>query len=79
MTRFRKILGFGVEILIVYMAAVIGLEKVGIPTEILVEAFRIGFGGFVLAIVVAIGMAFGLASVDDARKILKDLKKSKPI
>jgi len=78
MTRFRKLIGFGVEFMIIYMSIVIALQHVGIPTEILIEAFRIGFGGFVLAIVIAVGMAFGLASVDDARKVLKDLKKSKP-
>lgn len=78
MTRFRKLIGFGVEFMIIYMSIVIALQQVGIPTEILIEAFRIGFGGFVLAIVIAVGMAFGLASVDDAKKVLKDLKKSKP-
>lgn len=78
MTRFRKIIGFGIELLIIYMAGVIALQQLGIPTQILIEAFRIGFGGFVLVIVIAVGLAFGFASVDDAKKILKELKKSKP-
>jgi len=78
MTRYRKLVGFGVELLIIYMALVIALEKIGIPTEIMLDAFRIGFGGFVLAIVIAVGFSFGLASVDDAKKIMKDLQKSKP-
>lgn len=78
MTKFRKVLGFGTELLIIYMAIVIALQQVGIPTEILLEAFKIGFGGFVLAIVIAVGMAFGLASIGDAKEILKKLKKSKP-
>ena len=78
MTRFRKIIGFGAELLVIYMAVVIALEQIKIPTEILIKAFEIGFGGFVLAIVVAVGLAFGLASIDDAKIVLKDLKKSKP-
>ena len=78
MTKFRKVLGFSVEILIIYMAIVIALKLAGIPVDILIEAFRIGFGGIVLALVIAVGMSFGLASVEDARKILKDIKKSKP-
>lgn len=78
MTRFRKIIGFGAELLVIYMAVVIALEQIKIPTEILIKAFEIGFGGFVLSIVVAVGLAFGLASIDDAKKVLKDLKKSKP-
>ena len=78
MTKFRKVLGFSVEILIIYMAIVIALKLAGIPVDILIEAFRIGFGGIVLALVIAVGMSFGLASVEDAKKILKDIKKSKP-
>ncbi|MCX6801817.1 MAG: hypothetical protein NT067_01755 [Candidatus Diapherotrites archaeon] len=78
LTKFRKMVGFGVELMVIYMAAVIALQQIGMPTQILIDAFRIGFGGFMLMIAVAVGIAFGLAGVDDAKKMIKEIQKSKP-
>ncbi|MEM0360811.1 MAG: hypothetical protein QXK06_05765 [Candidatus Diapherotrites archaeon] len=78
LTRFKKIVGFAVELMIIYMAAVIALQQLGLQTQILLDAFRIGFGGFMLTIAIAVGVSFGLAGVEDAKKLIKEIQKNKP-
>jgi hypothetical protein len=76
-SSIRKIAGLVVEITIVYIAVVMGIRLIGLPTGMLESAFMIAFAGFVLAISVAIGLSFGLALKDEARIVVKELKNRK--
>ena len=79
MTRspLRKTIGLIVELSIVYVAIVMGVRLIGLPTGILEAAFLIAFGGFVLASSIVIGLSFGFALKDEAKGIVKEIKKMK--
>lgn len=74
--NYRKTFGFALEILIVYMAMVMGLDTIeGISVTILLDAFRIAFTAAALTIAIIVGISFGFAFKDDAKKALKEMKK----
>lgn len=75
--RMRKIGGLIVELTIVYIAVVMGIRIIGLPTGMLESAFLIAFAGFIFSLSIVIGLSFGLALKDEAKIIVKELKKSK--
>lgn len=78
MTRFRKIVGLGAEVLILYMAVVMALKVIPtIDTTILEQAFIIGFGSIAFACALAIGISFGLAFREEAKEMVKGIEKPK--
>jgi hypothetical protein len=78
-TSIRRIAGLVAELTIVYISVVMGIKILGLPTGMLESAFLIAFAGFILAISIVIGLSFGLALKDEAKIIVKELKKtSKP-
>ncbi|KXB08273.1 hypothetical protein AKJ56_01585 [candidate division MSBL1 archaeon SCGC-AAA382N08] len=72
---FKKVIGSALKFGTVYLAAVIALETTGFSAAILRYAFLLGFGAFVIAAAIIIGISFGLALKDDAKKIIADLRK----
>lgn len=72
----KRIFGLVLELMIVYIAVVMGINILGLPTMLLEFAFLIAFTGFVLSMSVMFGIGFGLALKDEAKTIIKTLKKS---
>ena len=54
-----------------------GIRMIGLPTQLLEGTFLIAFGGITLAISLVIGIGFGLAVKDEAKEVMKKLKKQK--
>jgi hypothetical protein len=73
----KRITGLVLELVIVYVAVVMAIRTIGLPTNVLEIAFLIGVAGFVGSLGIAIGIAFGLALKEEARTIIKELKKKK--
>lgn len=71
----RKIGGLVIELIIAYVAVVMAIRIIGLPTGMLEAAFLIALGGFVLAISIVIGLSFGLALKDEAKVVVKEMKK----
>jgi hypothetical protein len=71
----RRVFGLGLELIIVYIAVVMGINILGLPTLLLELAFLIGLAGVVLSASLVIGIGFGLAMRDEAKNIIKELKK----
>ncbi len=72
----KRLFGLILEICVVYIAVVMGISILGLPTMLLEFAFIIALTGVVISISVAIGLSFGFALKDEARTIVKELKKS---
>lgn len=73
--HFSKIVGLIVEVTIVYIALVMGVKMIGLPTEMLEFAFMIAFAGFVFCVALIFGISFGFAMRSEAKIIIKGLKK----
>ena len=69
--------GIIIEVIISYIAIVMGIRMIGLPTQLLEGTFLIAFGGITLAISLVIGIGFGLAVKDEAKEVMKKLKKQK--
>ncbi|MFA6064447.1 MAG: hypothetical protein WCW44_05030 [archaeon] len=71
----RKIAGIVIELTIVYITVVMGIRLIGLPTGMLESAFLIAFAGFIFSVSIVIGLSFGLALKDEAKVIVKEIKK----
>jgi hypothetical protein len=72
---FKCTIGLVLEILIIYAAVVMAVQTIKIDATILIVAFALAVGGFVIAIGIATGISFGLALKDEAKSIVKELRK----
>lgn len=72
----KRIFGLSLELLIAYIAFVMGISIVGLPTFLLESAFIIAFFGITFAVSLMVGLGFGLALKDEAKDVIKELKKS---
>ncbi len=63
------------KFLVIYFALVIGLQTVGFKADILIDAFKIAFSAFAISLAIIIGIGFGLAFAEDAKKIYRDIRK----
>ena len=70
-----RIFGLGVEVIVVYIAVVMAIDILMLPTTLLEFAFLIALAGMVLGISLMAGIGFGLAMKDEAKTIIKELKK----
>jgi hypothetical protein len=70
-----KVFGLGVEIIVVYIAVVMAIDILMLPTTLLEFAFLIALAGIVLSVSLMVGIGFGLAMKDEAKVIIKELKK----
>lgn len=73
----KKIFGLALELIIAYIAFVMGISIMGLPTFLLESAFIIAVFGITFAVSLMIGLGFGLALKDEAKNVIKELKKSK--
>ena len=71
----RKVVGYAVEVMIVYIALVMGIRMIGLPAQLLEWTFLIAFAGVVLCASLMLGIGFGLSLKDEAKEIIKELKK----
>ncbi len=71
----RRIFGLMLELMVVYVAVVMAISILGLPTRLLEYAFLIAIGGVVLAVSLMVGIGFGYALKDEAKNIIKELKK----
>ena len=71
----KRLFGLMLEIMVVYIAVVMGISLIGLPTTLLEMAFIIVLAGVVFAVSLMIGLGFGLALKDEAKDIIKELKK----
>jgi len=74
---YSKNISTFLKVLVIYIAAVIALDYVGVNVEILIEILRIVILGIILAFSIAFGIAFGFAMRKDVEKFLKEIKKGK--
>jgi hypothetical protein len=70
-----RIFGLGLELVVVYIAVVMAIDILMLPTTLLEFAFLIGLAGIVLAVSLMVGIGFGLALKEEAKSIIKELKK----
>lgn len=73
----KKWVGTIIEIVISYIAIVMSIRMIGLPTQLLEGTFLIAFAGITLAFSLIIGIGFGLAVKDEAKDIVKKIKKTK--
>jgi hypothetical protein len=71
----KRIAGVVMEVIIVYIAIVMAIRTIGLPTQVLEVAFLIGVAGFVGSLGIAIGISFGLALKGEAGTFIKEMKK----
>lgn len=73
----KKMIGLVLELMIVYVAFVMGIRMIGLPTQLLEYTFLIAVFGAVFAVSLMLGIGFGLALKDEAKTIVKEVKKKK--
>lgn len=73
--HYKKTIAALFELIIVYVSIVIALQTVGINTTILLDAFRIAFTVFALAVAIIVGVMFALAFKKDILNAINDMKK----
>ena len=73
--KFKKAAANIVEFIIIYVALVIALKRIGIDVSLLEYAFLVAFTVFVVLIAVVIGLGVGTAFKEDAKDFVADLKK----
>ncbi len=66
--------GFGKVIILIFTALVV-LDQIGIAVSVARNSFLIVLSGVMLALALAVGIGFGLGLKDEARTLLRDLKR----
>lgn len=75
--KYKKSVATILEIVIAYMAVVVGLETIGFSVTILMDAFRIGFSVFVVIAAIALGVYFAVAYKREIIQFAHGLKTGK--
>ena len=73
--RYKKTIGVIVEVMIVYVTAVIALQTIGVNTKILTDAFIVGFSALVFGLAILAGLIFVFAFRKDIVQLANDLRK----
>ncbi len=73
--RAAKLVAQGVKVIIIFFTALIVLRQISVDIEIAENVVLIVIGGIMLALALALGIGFGQALKDEARDIIKDLRK----
>ncbi len=74
-SRTLKWLADVLKIVVVFMGIVVGLSTMGFNTAIVTNSFIAILQGIVYGIALAFGLAFGLGGQDDAKDIIKNVRK----
>jgi len=72
--RNSRLLAEGVRLLLTVLILAMSLEQLQVAPSIVLAAFSIAFGGIVLALAIA----FGVAGIDAARKVFRDDGEASP-
>lgn len=73
--KHKKSIGLAVEIIIAYIAIVLGLENIGFQVTLLLDAFRIAFTVFVVVAAVILGITFAMTYKKDIQDFARSLKR----
>ncbi|MBS3061585.1 MAG: hypothetical protein J4215_03315 [Candidatus Diapherotrites archaeon] len=73
--QYKKTIAVVIEVMIIYVSAVISLQTVGINTKILTDAFIVGFSAMVFGLAILAGLVFVLAFRKDIVQLANDLRK----
>lgn len=73
--RYAKIIAMVAKWVIYVFTALIALDQIGVKIAIAQNTFMIILGGVVLAIGLMLGISFGLGFKDEAKGIIKDIKR----
>ncbi len=70
-----KALSYASKIVVIIFVAIIALKQIGVDVSLAENTFLIVVGGIALALALAVGLGFGFAFKDEARNIIKKVKK----
>jgi hypothetical protein len=73
--RMAGLVAWIAKVVIYVFTALIVFAQIGVRIEFAQASFLIILGGVMLGIALAVGIGFGLALKDDAKKIIHDVKK----
>lgn len=73
--RYKKTMAVIIEVIVIYVAAVLALQTIGVNTKILTDAFLIGFSAVVIGLAIMAGLVFVLAFKKDLVVLANDLRK----
>jgi hypothetical protein len=72
---FKKPIQIIVEVVVAYIAIVLGLENMGFKVTILLDAFRIAFTAFVLVAAIVIGISFAMSYKKEIQDFARSFKR----
>jgi len=73
--RFKKPIQIIVEIIVAYIAIVLGLENMGFHVTILLDAFRIAFTAFVVVAAIVLGISFAMSYKKEIQDFARSFKR----
>lgn len=73
--KFKKSVQIIVEVIVAYIAIVLGLENMGFHVTILLDAFRIAFTAFVIIAAIVFGLSFAMAYKSDIQDFARSFKR----
>jgi len=71
----KKTIAMLAELIIIYLALLLALDKIGLNVDILKQAFLIAFGAFVVVLALVFGVSLGLAFKKEAKDLVNTFKK----
>lgn len=72
---YKKTIASVTELVIIYLSLILALERIGMNTDILKNAFLLAFGAFVLVVALVFGISMALAFKKEAKQIAETIKK----
>jgi hypothetical protein len=72
---YKKSIGMLSELIIIYLALVLALDKIGLDVEILKNAFLIAFSAFVIVLALVFGISLGLSFKKEAKNLVDTMRK----
>lgn len=73
--RFKKPIQIIVEVIVAYIAIVLGLENMGFKVTILLDAFRIAFTAFVIVAAIVLGISFAMSYKKEIQDFARSFKR----
>jgi len=73
--KFKKSIQIIVEVIVAYIAIVLGLQNMGFRVDILLDAFRIAFTAFVIVAAIVFGISFAMAYKKEIQDFARAFKR----
>jgi len=73
--KFKKSVQIIVEVIVAYIAIVLGLENMGFKVTILLDAFRIAFTAFVIIAAIVFGISFAMSYKKEIQDFARTFKR----